>query len=391
MAAKILALVALAVACVNAQSPVWGQCGGNGWTGSTTCVSGSTCVKQNDWYYQCIPGGATTQPPVTTQPPATTATTRPPTNTQPAGGAPSASAGSLQAKIRNKGKIYIGTCADSYNVNRANYADIVKREFGQVTPENSMKWDATEPSRGSFSFGNSDALANWAVSNGKLIRGHTLLWHAQLPSWVSSINDKNTLTTVIENHVAGVAGHFKGKSTWDVVNEIMTEQGGLRDSVFSRVLGESFVSIAFKAARRADPNAVLYINDYNLDSDNAKVRGMVAVVNRANQASAGTIDGLGSQGHLGANGAGGLKAALTAMASATGAKEVAVTELDIAGASSNDYSLAVKACMEVPKCVGITLWGVSDADSWRADSNPLLFDRNYQPKAAYTAVSNLLN
>jgi endo-1,4-beta-xylanase len=107
----------------------------------------------------------------------------------------------------------------------------------------------------------------------------------------------------------------------------------------------------------------LYINDYNLDSDNAKTRGMVNLVNRVNTANPGTIDGLGTQGHLQANGAGGLKAALTLLASATGAKEVAITELDIINASGNDYTTAVRACMEVPKCVGVTVWGVSDAVS----------------------------
>ena len=109
-----------------------------------------------------------------------------------------------------KGKEYFGTITDPNLLQNAQDTAAIQATFGQVTPENSMKWDGTEPSRGQFTLDGGQQVVDFAAQNGLLVRGHTLLWHAQHPSYVEAITDPAELTAVIQEHIAGVAGGFAG-------------------------------------------------------------------------------------------------------------------------------------------------------------------------------------
>jgi endo-1,4-beta-xylanase len=305
-----------------------------------------------------------------------------------AAGAPDAErAGTLGAQAAQSGR-YFGTAVAAGRLGDGTYTSILDREFNSVTPENEMKWDATEPSRGSFNFGAADRIVNRAQARGQRLRGHTLVWHQQLPDWVKSIRDANTLRGVMNNHITTVMNRYKGRiHSWDVVNEAFADGGSgqLRGSVFRDVLGNGFIEQAFRTARTADPSAKLCYNDYNIENwSDAKTQGVYRLV-RDFKARGVPIDCVGLQAHFGTGGPPASFQTTLSNFAALGV-DVQVTELDIAQAPPAAYANTVRACLNVGRCTGITVWGIRDSDSWRASENPLLFDRNGNKKPAYQAT-----
>ncbi|KAL8281731.1 hypothetical protein RB597_009439 [Gaeumannomyces tritici] len=318
--------------------------------------------------------------------------------------------GRLHELARAAGKLYFGTAVDNPEINNSGYRPILgnKADFGFITAGNTQKWQFTEPQQGRFDYGQGDAIASFAKSNGQMLRCHTLVWHNQLPGWVSSGNwNRDSLTRVINTHISNVAGHYAGQCyAWDVVNEALEDNGSFRNSVFYRVLGTDFLPIAFKAAAAADPKAKLYYNDYNIEQAGNKQRQALAIVDIIKRGGA-RIDGVGLQGHfiVGQTGSRDQLASVLNQFVAKGV-DVAYTEVDVRHSSlptnsqalqrqADDYGSIVSACLAVQRCVGITIWGASDAYSWVPSTFPgqgdaTLLDRNLNPKPAYNRVRDVL-
>ncbi len=216
----------------------------------------------------------------------------------------SAGAAALGTQAAPSGR-YFGTAVAAGRLGDSKYTAIADREFNMITPENEMKWDVIEPSRGNFNFGPADQIVNRAMAHGQRLRGHTTVWHSQLPSWVSSIGDPNTLRSVMNNHITTQMTHFKGKIyAWDVVNEAFADGGSgqLRSSVFQKVLGNGFIEEAFRTARAADSSAKLCYNDYNIENwSDAKTQGVYRMV-KGFKSRGVPIDCVGFQSHFGAGG-----------------------------------------------------------------------------------------
>jgi endo-1,4-beta-xylanase len=289
---------------------------------------------------------------------------------------------------------YFGAAVDVNHLADGQYVAALDANFTSVTPENAMKWDATEPVQGRFSFDGADALFGHALSRGMKVRGHTLVWHGQLPEWVGNLPTADAVRSAMNAHITGVMAHYAGRIySWDVVNEAFQDgdSGAHRSSVFQDRLGDGFIEEAFRTARSVDPNAKLCYNDYNIEGVNAKSNAVYAMV-KDFKARGVPIDCVGIQSHLGGNVPGDYQANLQRFADL--GVDVPITELDISGsggAQADAYNAVAKACQAVSRCTGITVWGVSDATSWRGNDTPTLLDGTYGKKPAYRAAVNALS
>lgn len=295
---------------------------------------------------------------------------------------------------------------DSPLTSDSSYTTVLDREFNSVTAENAMKWDALEPSRNGYNWAAADRLVNHAVAHNQGVRGHTLAWYAQLPSWLKNGNfSASELNTLLKKHIDTTVGRYKGKIyAWDVVNEAFNEDGSMRSSLWQDKLGTGYIANALKWAHAADPAAKLYINDYNIEADNAKSDGLYALAKQL-LAQGVPLHGIGFQSHFVVGGVPSTMKANLKRFSDLGL-EVSVTELDIRiplpassaelAQQSADYKLASENCLGVPRCASVTLWGLTDKYSWIPSTfsgygAALPYNESYAAKPAYTGLSNGLN
>jgi len=345
---------------------------------------------------------------------------------------------SIQAQTVQSLSYYAYKCSDlkvgaavgyqfyyEYDTN-SKYDKAIKDNFNILVAENEMKYDATEPTKGVFSFTKPDILVNYAQKYSKQVRGHNLCWHSQLPTWISAgltngiangTFTRTTLLAILKNHINTIVTHYKGKiQQWDVVNEPFSDSAGaLRNSIWQQVIGTDYIDSAFVWAHKADPDAKLYLNEYGAElygttKSNAMYNYVTAMKTRGIP-----ITGVGLQCHFTVSKIDFTKLDQNIKRYATAGLEAIVTELDIRiaktdyaadstkmlTAQASDYLSMIRLCLNNSNAKTFVIWGFTDKYSWIPDftattgNGPvsdysLLFDKQYNIKPAYTAILNEL-
>lgn len=311
--------------------------------------------------------------------------------------------------------LWIGAALASHMADDADYYSVAASEFNYLTPENEMKWSVTEPSPNTFNFAGGDQLVAFAQAHQMRVKGHTLVWHSQLPSWVQALSTADEVRRAMTNHIQTVAGRYQGKlAAWDVVNEAIDDNFGnpLRASVFQKRLGDTYIDEAFRIAHQADPNALLFYNDYGIEGMGSKANAAYELVKRL-KASGVPIDGVGLQMHIGGTGS------PTTVDVIANMKRIAqlgllvnISEMDVSLCSTTGdestkfavqeqrYREIVAACVAEPMCHAITLWGITDKYSWLNTAFPcasessspwaLPWDDSYVRKPAWNGIMSAL-
>jgi endo-1,4-beta-xylanase len=331
--------------------------------------------------------------------------------------------------------LYIGTAVDVRALEDPEdpqYRALVGSQFSTVTAENVMKWGLLEPTRGTYDWKAADKLVDFARRYNQRVRGHVLVWQNQLPKWLTDGVEKGTigkeeLRGLLKAHVTAVVTHFKGKIwQWDVVNEGLSDPWDKPAEIhykgfWAKHLGPGYVADAFRWARAADPKALLFYNDYNIEafgdgSRKDKVQFLYDEVKKLLVQGV-PIDGIGSQGHLGTQYGNydALQIAETIQRFTDLGLVYAFTEVDVRSqmtakvrsgdsneinprlqASAANFSALLQGCLANRRCLSFTFWGFTDKYSWiptwdfgsgkGAEGMATLYDENYKPKRALNTV-----
>lgn len=324
----------------------------------------------------------------------------------------------------------IGTAINVQQIQESNpeLTKVEVRHFNAVTPENSMKAEELHPEKGRYDFKLADQFVDQAKRRNMVVNAHALIWHSQLPRFVRQMKEADSVRSFFNDHITTVAGRYKDKVySWDVVNEALNEDGTLRKSVFLEKMGEDYIVDAFRLTQKVSPKTKLYYNDYNIEQPKKRA-GAIRLIKKIQDAGV-RIDGVGIQGHWNIDNFPLEDIEQSILEFSALGIEVMFTELDISvlpnpfesntadvgaraeyNAKMNPYPTGLPDSVQnkladryealfrlfvkhKDKIGRVTLWGVSDADSWlnnwpvRGRTNyPLLFDRELKPKAAFNQL-----
>ena len=313
----------------------------------------------------------------------------------------------------------VGVAVNMRNVTDPAQIALIKKNFSSITAENAMKPASLQPREGEWHWENADKIANFCRENNIPLRGHTLCWHSQFADWMFVDDKGNEVSKEVfyerlRTHIHTVVNRYKDiVYAWDVVNEAISDgDGPYRQSRHFKLCGDEFIAKAFEFAREADPDALLFYNDYNA-ADPAKRDRIYNMVKKMKDAGV-PIDGIGMQGHYNIYSPSMADVEAAIEKYSTIVDQIHFTELDIRineesggglrfnrgeakavpdhirTVQEDQYASLFKLLRNHKDVVtNVTFWNLSDADSWLGANNYALpFDREYKPKRVYSIIKN---
>ncbi len=314
--------------------------------------------------------------------------------------------------LRNNVPYPFGAAIQTKHIGDANYVRLMRDEFSSMTAEYEMKMSPMYNDPSGIDFSDTDAFMELAEALDLRVHGHALIWHSATPSWIENFSGSDAeFEELIENYIKAVVGRYRGRiASWDVVNEAFEDGGShsLRNSVFRQKLGDDYVAKSFQWAREADPDVLLFYNDYGMSTNGSKLDRVMSMIDDFRERGI-PIDGVGYQMHISYN--------WPSIEQIQGATAKAISrdlllhysELDIRvnpQAEQTSYTQEldnrftnrmmeiVDLYDDIPEELqfGITMWGVKDDDTWlrgfweNPDEWPLLYNEDFTPKTAYQSI-----
>ncbi|MBP3366791.1 MAG: endo-1,4-beta-xylanase [Treponema sp.] len=300
-----------------------------------------------------------------------------------------------------------GTAVAVGDLFQPEHIEIIRENSSIVVAENCMKLGSVRPSRSLWNWGDADSLVEFAEKNKIAVKYHTLVWHNQNPPFVSGMQTEEEARSMLDECISTVMSRYKGRiREYDVVNEMFNEDGSLRNSVWLRTAGSGYIEYALRRAREADPDALLFLNEYNNEAEgNPKADAMYRFVKQLKEQGV-PVDGVGMQLHLDAT----LPFSPDAIRSnvrryADIGVKVSFSEVDVRIPSGSPekweqrqqevYEALLRIALEEPNVTSFITWGFTDSQSWVPQAfpgygNALLYDADKNPKPVYESLVRIL-